>query len=56
MKFYFIFAPIKVFKSRYSSDGIKPSSYLLSDGETVDKIISKALKPQIAALYGGEDA
>ncbi len=56
MKFYFIFAPIKFFKSRYSSDGIKPSSYLLSDGETVDKIISKALKPQIAALYGGEDS
>lgn len=56
MKFYFIFAPIKVFRSRYSSDGIKPSSYILSGGKTVDKIISEALKPQITALYNTEDS
>jgi len=56
MRFSFIFAPLKAFKSRYSSEGIPPSSYQMSDGEKVDKIISKAIKPQIAALYVGEDS
>lgn len=55
MSFNFIFAPIKVFKSRYSSEGIKPSSYQLFNGKTVDKIVSKAIKPQIAALYNRDN-
>ncbi len=56
MGFNFIFAPIKAFKSRYSLERIIPSSYQLSDGKTVDKIISKAIRPQIAALYGKDNS
>ncbi len=56
MKFNFIFAPIKAFKSRYSSEGIKPSSYNLFNGTSIDKLISNAIKPQILALYGKEDS
>lgn len=55
MRFSFIFAPIMVFKSRYSSERIQPSSYMLSDGKKIDKLISEAVKPQITALYGKED-